>query len=206
MLHLLSCTAAAPLLAPFPSLAASADANPAPLLSADDATGFYRTLPCPASSPSCRPVEVLDFRIGSGLAAGPGATLLLRWTGRLADRYGWPIQKEDADEVELVLGDGELIQGFEIGVTGMREGGKRRLVIPAEMGYLDEKKGPLPQRFGDRRRLFATVLNERRFKKAGDLVIDVQLRKVRPPKPRLRPRSWGAWDRAEVLDTALERR
>lgn len=106
--------------------------------------------------------------------------LTLRWTGRLADRYGWPIQKEDAEEVKLVLGKGDLIQGFELGVDGMREGGKRRLLIPAEFGYLDEKKGPLPERFGDRRRLFATVLNERRFKKAGDLVIDVQLKKVKP--------------------------
>lgn len=82
----------------------------------------------------------------------------------------------------LQLGQGTLIQGFEIGVLGMREGGKRRLLIPAELGYLDDARGPMPASFGDRRRLFATVLNARRFKKAGDLVIDVKLKKVSPPR------------------------
>lgn len=154
--------------------AASQGAATAPALT-------FRALPSPPTCPVCRPVEVADLRAGTGRAVVPGSVVTLRWTGRLADRYGWPIQKEDADEVALVVGRGKLIEGFEMGVDGMREGGKRRIVIPAELGYRDERKGPLPQRFGDRRRLFATVLNERRFKKAGDLLIDVQVRKVRPP-------------------------
>lgn len=139
----------------------------------------FTVLPCPSDTQSCRHVEVHDFRVGTGREAVLGATLYFKWTGRLADRYGWPIQKEDADEVMLTLGKDALIPGFVQGVVGMREGGKRRIFVPAEFGYRDQKMGPLPAAYGDRRRLFATVLNERRFKKAGDLVIDVQLRKVK---------------------------
>lgn len=49
----------------------------------------------------------------------------------LPGRYGWPFQKETADPVTLRLTDeNDIIAGFREGVLGMREGGKRRLVIP----------------------------------------------------------------------------
>lgn len=144
-----------------------------------NAAPTYERVPCPGSKPRCEAVEICDFRLGTGRAATVGTKLTVRWTGRLADRYGWPIQREDAGEEVVELGKGRLIEGFELGVVGMREGGKRRLVIPAEFGYVDEVKGPLPKDFGDRRRLFATVLNARRFKKGGALVIDVELKRVR---------------------------
>lgn len=150
-----------------------------PSLAEDLTTPQFQSLPCPSTQPECRPVEVCDYRLGTGRAVTSGATLTLRWTGRLADRYGWPFQREGEDEIILVLDRDRLIQGFQIGMMGMREGGKRRLLIPGELGYKDERSGPLPRDFGDRRRLFATVLNPRRFKKAGDLVIDVELKKVR---------------------------
>lgn len=137
----------------------------------------FDTLPCPEAD--CRPVQFHDYRVGTGKPVEQGSTIVFKWTGRLADRYGWPIQNEDADEIRLTLGTDRLIKGFEMAIMGMREGGKRRMLIPAELGYLDQKMGPLPASYGDRRRLYATVLNQRRFKRAGDLVIDVQLLKVR---------------------------
>lgn len=143
----------------------------------DDSMSFAR-LPCEGEG--CRSVEIRDYRTGSGRAVERGSTIMLKWTGRLADRYGWPFQREPDEYVTLHVSDGELIEGFVQGILGMREGGKRRILIPTALGYHDETHGPLPDDFGDRRRLFATVLNNRRFKNAGDLVIDVQLKKVRP--------------------------
>ncbi|KAI0566550.1 FKBP-type peptidyl-prolyl cis-trans isomerase [Gracilaria domingensis] len=137
----------------------------------------FEKLPCPDEQ--CRPVEYHDYRVGTGSPVQQGSIVVLKWTGRLADRYGWPIQNEEADEVKITLGKDKLIIGFEMALMGMREGGKRRMLIPSELGYLDERSGPLPASYGDRRRLFATVLNQRRFKRAGDLVIDVQLLRVR---------------------------
>ncbi|CAN8070693.1 unnamed protein product [Agarophyton chilense] len=137
----------------------------------------FHALPCPDAP--CRPVEYHDYRVGTGAVVRPGSVVVLKWTGRLADRYGWPIQNENADEITVTVGTDALISGFEMALMGMRQGGKRRMLIPAQFGYLDQRSGPLPASYGDRRRLFATVLNQRRFKRAGDLVIDVQLLKVR---------------------------
>lgn len=159
------------------SVLSTANFAPARTLAEYAQNNEYIKLPC--TEFDCRPVEVHDYRIGTGAQPQNGSKVVLKWTGRLADRYGWPIQKEDADEVSFVIGKDRLIEGFEQGLMGMREGGKRRMLIPAEKGYQDEKSQPLPANFGDRRRLFATVLNPRRFKRAGDLVIDVQLLKVR---------------------------
>lgn len=151
-----------------------------PAFSQSDEIIFTKVPSCP--EPSCPAVEIHDYRIGKGRLVENGTKITFKWTGRLADRYGWPIQNETADEVSFVLGRDKLIQGFEIAIQGMREGGKRRMVIPGELGYKDEVAGPLPATYGDKRRLFATVLNPRRFKKAGDLVIDVQLIRVRTPR------------------------
>lgn len=85
------------------------------------------------------------------------------------------------DPLMVVLGKDRIIEGLRQGLLSMRCGGKRRLYIPAKLGYTDEKIGPVPRRFGDRRRLFATVLNNRRVSNAGDLVLDIELLKCKPP-------------------------
>jgi FKBP-type peptidyl-prolyl cis-trans isomerase FkpA len=126
-------------------------------------------------------LEFRDYRVGTGRAAQAGDEVTVRWTGRLADRYGWPFQRESEEAVMVRLGGGTM-EGFSEGVVGMREGGKRRLVVPKALGYSREGQEPLPSDYGDRRRLYSTVLNKRRFESAGGLVIDVELKRCRAPR------------------------
>ncbi len=122
---------------------------------------------------------IQDLREGSGATPTTSSTIRVRWTGRLTARYGWPFQSEPAETIYNLSRD-TLIPGFVEGVTTMRVGGKRRLIIPSPLGYTrDPSYGPLPTDFGNRRRLLSTVSNPRRADaNAGAVVIDVELLKV----------------------------
>lgn len=119
---------------------------------------------------------IQDLRFGSGITPSKTSTVRVRWTGRLTARYGWPFQSEPAENIFNLTRD-TLIPGFIEGVTTMRAGGKRRLIIPSHLGYQrNSNYGPLPADFGNRRRLLSTVSNPRRSDdNAGAVVIDLEL-------------------------------
>jgi FKBP-type peptidyl-prolyl cis-trans isomerase FkpA len=83
-----------------------------------------------------------DDRVGTGVEAVAGRTVTVHYTGWLYDGSR-PDQKgsqfdssRDRNEpFSFHLGAGEVIQGWDQGVAGMRVGGRRTLTIPAEMGY-----------------------------------------------------------------------
>ena len=56
-----------------------------------------------------------------------------------------------------------MIDGLEEGLTGMRAGGTRRLVVPSRIGYRDRSHEPIPRDWGNRNRLYSTVLNTNRL-------------------------------------------
>mmetsp|Transcript_4963 Transcript_4963/g.11610 ORF Transcript_4963/g.11610 Transcript_4963/m.11610 type:complete len:90 (+) Transcript_4963:2-271(+) len=79
----------------------------------------------------------------------------------------------------------------EEGLIGMREGSKRRLLIPSTIGYNDKSVGPIPRSFGNRQRLYSTVLNRERTVRekealgsdiAGKVLMDVEVIRVRDPQ------------------------
>ena len=83
-----------------------------------------------------------------------------------------------------------MIAGLEEGLQGMHEGGVRRLLIPSNLGYVDKTLEPIPRDFGQRQRLYTTVLNGVRRQQesqalgsdlAGVVMLDVQLMRVRAP-------------------------
>ncbi|OGN05770.1 MAG: hypothetical protein A2750_04270 [Candidatus Yanofskybacteria bacterium RIFCSPHIGHO2_01_FULL_45_42] len=83
----------------------------------------------------------LDVVVGTGKSAENGDTLSAHYVGALEDGTVFDESYGRGQPIQFVLGAGQLIQGWELGLVGMKEGGKRRLVIPPELGYGERGAG-----------------------------------------------------------------
>lgn len=75
-----------------------------------------------------------DRQEGDGDEAEEGTTVLVHYTGALPDGSVFDSSR-DGEPFSFTLGAGEVIEGWEEGVRGMREGGVRLLVIPPQLAY-----------------------------------------------------------------------
>ena len=87
------------------------------------------------------PMQQTDLTPGTGAEIKSGQTALVHYTGWLFDAAAPDNKGKQFDSsvggepFEFPLGAGAVIQGWDKGVTGMKVGGKRRLVIPPDLGY-----------------------------------------------------------------------
>ncbi len=82
---------------------------------------------------------VQDLIVGKGTAAKSGDTVAVQYVGVLFDDgsefdASWN-GKRRGDPFEFPLGAGQVIPGWDQGVVGMKPGGRRKLIIPAELAY-----------------------------------------------------------------------
>ena len=81
-------------------------------------------------------LRFLDIKVGSGSIAEDGCKSTFHYIGRLAGRQGKQFEDTYGEEpYRITLGKDRVIAGLEEGLRGMREGGKRRLLIPSSLGY-----------------------------------------------------------------------
>ena len=76
-----------------------------------------------------------DLQVGDGAIAESGYTVSVNYTGWLADGTKFDSSLDRGQPFEFTLGAGEVIPGWDEGVTGMRVNGTRLLVIPPSLGY-----------------------------------------------------------------------
>lgn len=110
-----------------------------------------RELP-PAVTPNYHGITVThvvkrEGNPGKGNEVKDGSTVMARYTEWIYDpaalgNQGPKIFETGQDPVEIKLGSGKVIKGFEEGLKGMRKGGKRNLIIPAAEAYGDAGKPP----------------------------------------------------------------
>ena len=72
---------------------------------------------------------------GNGAVAAAGQKVKVHYTGWLTDGKKFDSSVDRGDPFAFVLGKGQVIQGWDQGVVGMKVGGKRRLTIPPELAY-----------------------------------------------------------------------
>ena len=80
-------------------------------------------------------LEYQDQVLGDGAMAGPGSIVAVHYTGWLTDGSKFDSSVDRGIPFEFQLGAGNVIQGWDEGVVGMKEGGKRLLIIPYQLGY-----------------------------------------------------------------------
>lgn len=89
-------------------------------------------------------LKIEDLVVGAGAEAKNGERISVNYEGRLADGSKFDSSYDRKKPFELTLGAGEVIKGWDLGVLGMKVGGKRKLVIPPELGYGSRAVGPIP--------------------------------------------------------------
>ncbi|HEX4589182.1 MAG TPA: FKBP-type peptidyl-prolyl cis-trans isomerase [Gemmataceae bacterium] len=80
-------------------------------------------------------LKYTDEKEGTGKEAKKGDTVEVHYTGWLKDGTKFDSSKDRGQPFSFRLGAGMVIKGWDEGVAGMKEGGKRKLIIPPELGY-----------------------------------------------------------------------
>jgi len=110
-------------------------------------TACNDTLTTPSSS---APYSQVDLRLGTGTEAASGNIVTLNYTGWLYDPTktdGKGLQFDTSvggTALTFTLGRTSVIAGFDQGVTGMKVGGARRIVVPPSLGYGASRNHSIP--------------------------------------------------------------
>jgi peptidylprolyl isomerase len=85
-------------------------------------------------------LTITEVECGEGDEAKAGDTVLVHYTGTLEDGTEFD-SSEGGDPFSFTIGAGDVIEGWDQGIPGMKVGGKRTLTIAPELGYGDAGAG-----------------------------------------------------------------
>jgi peptidylprolyl isomerase len=88
-----------------------------------------------------RGLVIEDYADGEGRVAAAGDKVSVHYTGTLDDGTVFDASIARKKPISFVLGTRTVIEGWDLGIAGMKVGGLRKLTIPAELGYGDKAKG-----------------------------------------------------------------
>lgn len=76
-----------------------------------------------------------DLVLGTGEEAGANDRVTIHYNGFLPEGTPFDSSRGREEPIQFVLGMREVIEGWEVGVRGMKVGGRRLLVVPPDLGY-----------------------------------------------------------------------
>ncbi len=126
-------------------------------------------LPTPTPTPKSNNIiqmenglKIEDLKVGTGAEAKAGQEVSVNYLGTFENGTKFDSSYDRNEPFQFVLGAGQVIKGWDIGVEGMKVGGKRKLIIPSDLAYGERGVGPIPAN--------------------ATLVFEVELLAVRPSK------------------------
>ncbi len=89
-------------------------------------------------------VKIEEIAPGEGREVKSGDTVEIHYTGTLLNGQKFDSSRDRKETFSFSVGTGQVIPGFDQGVTGMKKGGRRKVTIPPELGYGSRSMGPIP--------------------------------------------------------------
>lgn len=89
-------------------------------------------------------LQYVDIKIGTGAVAVAGKNVSVHYTGWLTNGKKFDSSVDRGQPFQFPLGMGRVIRGWDEGVAGMKVGGKRKLIIPPNLGYGERDMGVIP--------------------------------------------------------------
>ena len=92
--------------------------------------------------PQANTLQIIDLKVGNGKEAKKGNNLKVHYTGWLfSNNKKFDSSLDRKQPFEFKLGRDQVIPGWNRGILGMKEGGKRKLIIPPELAYGENGSG-----------------------------------------------------------------
>ena len=89
-------------------------------------------------------LKIEDTKVGTGPAVQAGDTVVMHYNGTLLDGTKFDSSYDRKEPFTTQIGVGQVIEGWDEGVPGMKVGGKRKLTIPPQLAYGDKEVGTIP--------------------------------------------------------------
>ena len=89
-------------------------------------------------------LKMEDISAGTGNEVKPGDTVVVHYKGTLEDGTQFDSSYDRGTPFETKIGVGYVIKGWDMGIPGMKTGGKRKLTIPYQLGYGKYGTGSIP--------------------------------------------------------------
>jgi peptidylprolyl isomerase len=80
-------------------------------------------------------LQYVELEEGTGATPQTGQTVVVHYTGTLEDGKKFDSSRDRGQPFSFKIGVGQVIKGWDEGVGTMKVGGRRKLIIPADLGY-----------------------------------------------------------------------